>query len=99
MEELCNIHESAGMNEFYVTYPTEREEAYSRIMLPFREKYYSFIEATIPNRTCSPYNLIHELMGQTLHPHDMNLRRYILRRADTEPASEGGVAKRKSKDQ
>ena len=99
MEQLCVIHEAAGMNEFFVTYPTLREEAYSRIMLPFREKYYSFVEATIPAKTCSPYILIHDLMGQTLIPHDINLRRYILRRAGTEPASEGGIATRKSKDQ
>jgi hypothetical protein len=30
-------------------------------------------------------------MGFALHPHDMNLRRYILRRPNTEPASEGGT--------
>lgn len=92
---LCEIHEAAGMNEFYVTYPTSREEAYSRIMLPFRERYYSFVECTIPAYTRSPYHQIYELMGHTLNPHDMNLRRYILRRPNTEPASEGGKAIRK----
>jgi hypothetical protein len=97
MEQLCQLHENAGMNEFYVTYPTSREEAYSKIMLPFRERYYSFVETTIPAKTYSPYGLIDELMGQALHPHDMNMRRYILRRAGTEPVSEGGTVTRKAK--
>ena len=98
VKELCKSHEAAGMNEFYVTYPTSREEAYSRIMLPLRERYYSFVECTVPANTRSPYAQIHELMGHTLNPHDMNLRRYILRRPNTEPASEGGKAIRKGKE-
>ena len=40
VQELCAIHEAAGMNEFYVSYPTSRCAAYSKIMLPFRERYY-----------------------------------------------------------
>jgi hypothetical protein len=93
--ELCKIHEEAGQNEFFVTYPTSREEAYSKIMLPFRENYYTFVECTVPAKTRSPYALIFELMGSTLHPHDMNLRRYILRRPNTDAPSEGGRAIRK----
>ena len=92
MVELCKIHEAAGMNEFYVTYPTSREAAYSKIMLPFRERYYSFVECTLPARQMSPYALIHSLMGSALHPHEMNLRRYILRRENTSAPSEGGTA-------
>lgn len=91
MELLFEIHEQVGITEFYVSYPSSRETAYSKIMLPFREKYYSFVECTIPANTRSPYGFIHELMGFSLHPHDMNLRRYILRRPNTEPASEGGT--------
>lgn len=97
VNELCQIHERAGMNEFYVTYPAEREEAYSRIMLFMRERYFTFVECTLPAKTQSHYSLIRELMGFTVHPHDMNFRRYILRRSDMEPASEGGRAKRKKK--
>lgn len=97
MQGLCELHEAAGMNEFYVTYPSSREEAYSRIMLPFREKYYTFVECSLPARTRSPYGFIHDLMGATLHPHDMNLRRYILRREGSEPASKGGQAVKKVK--
>lgn len=95
IEKLCKVHEAAGMNEFYVSYPASRESAYSKIMLPFREKYYSFVECTIEANTRSHYSFIHELMGHALHPHDMNLRRYILRRENTEPASEGGKIIRK----
>lgn len=95
IEELCKVHEAAGMNEFYVSYPASRESAYSKIMMPFREKYYSFVECTIEANTRSHYSFIHELMGHALHPHDMNLRRYILRRENTEPASEGGKITRK----
>ncbi len=97
IEELCKVHEAAGMNEFYVSYPESRESAYSKIMLPFRENYYSFVECTIPANTRSHYSFIHELMGHALHPHDMNLRRYILRRPNTEPASEGGKITRRTK--
>jgi len=97
MELLCELHEAAGMNEFYVTYPSSRESAYSKIMLPFRERYYSFVECTVPAKTRSPYGFIHELMGGALHPHDMNLRRYILRRPNTEAPSEGGRAIRQKK--
>ena len=96
-EELCKIHEAAGINEFLVTYPAEREEAYSRIMLFMRERYFTFVETTLPAKTASTYEFIHELMGKTLHTHDMNLRRYILRRPDMTPASEGGQAKRKQR--
>lgn len=95
--ELCKIHEAAGYNEFLVTYPAEREEVYSRIMLFMRERYFTFVECTVPAKTASAYEFIHELMGKTLHPHDMNLRRYILRRPDMTPASEGGQAKRKQR--
>lgn len=94
VQELCAIHEAAGLNEFYVSYPTSRCAAYSKIMLPFRERYYSFVECTVPARTRSYYSFVHELMGQAIHPHDMNLRRYILRRENTEPQSEGGTAQR-----
>lgn len=97
VDELCRIHEAAGFNEFLVTYPASREEAYSRIMLFMRERYFTFVETTIPAKTVSQFGFIHELMGKTLHPHDMNLRRYILRRPDMTPASEGGQAKRKLK--
>jgi hypothetical protein len=96
MNDLCKIHEDAGMNEFYVTYPTSREAAYSKIMLPFRDRYYSFIECTLPAKTVSPYGLIHSLMGTVIHPHDMTLRRYILRRENTEAESQGGIINRKS---
>ena len=85
MQELALLHESIGFNEFFVTYPSSRESAYSKIMMPFRETYYTFVECTIPAKQRSPYGFIHSLLGQTLHPHDMNLRRYILRRSNTEP--------------
>ncbi len=94
IDELCKVHEAAGMNEFYVSYPASREAAYSKIMLPFRERYYSFVECTLDANTRSYYSFIHELMGHALHPHDMNLRRYILRRDNTDPASQGGQAVR-----
>ncbi len=97
MEHLFELHENAGITEFYVSYPSSREGAYSKIMLPFRDKYYSFVECTIPAMTRSPYGFVHELMGYALHPHDMNLRRYILRRPNTEPASEGGTINRQGK--
>lgn len=94
VQELCVIHEAAGMNEFYVTYPSNREAAYSKIMLPFRERYYSFDECTVPARTRSHYSLVYTLMGEVLHPHDITIRRYILRRENTEPHSKGGTAKK-----
>jgi hypothetical protein len=94
MQELCKRHEAIGFNEFFVTYPSSREAAYSKIMLPFREKYYTFVECSVAAKQRSPYSFIFSLMGQTLHPHEMNLRRYILRRANTEPASSGGTATR-----
>lgn len=94
IRKLADFHESIGFNEFFVTYPSSREAAYSKIMLPFREKYYTFVECTVPAKQRSPYGFIHSLLGQTLHPHDMNLRRYILRRANTEPPSQGGMATR-----
>ncbi len=97
VDELCKIHEAAGFNELLVTYPSSREEAYSRIMLFMRERYFTFVETTIPAKTASSFGFIHELAGKTLHPHDINLRRYILRREDMIPASEGGQAKRKIK--
>jgi len=98
MEQLCVIHENAGLNEFFVTYPASRCEAYSKIMLPFRERYYTFVECMVPAKSRSPYALIHDLMGSTLHPHDMDLRRYILRRPNTEAPSEGGKAIRREKE-
>jgi hypothetical protein len=85
MSQLACLHESIGFNEFFVTYPSSRESAYSKIMLPFREKYYTFVECTVPAKERSPYGFIYSLMGQTLHPHDMSLRRYILRRQNTDP--------------
>jgi len=91
MKELCDFHEAAGMNEFYVTYPSNREAAYSKIMLPIRERYFTFIECVVPTNERHPYGFIHELMGGTLHPHDMTFRRYILRRDNTEAASAGGT--------
>lgn len=97
MKMLAELHESLGFNEFLVTYPTSREAAYSKIMLPFRERYYTFVECTLPAKTRSPYSFIHTVMGQVLHPHDMNLRRYILRRPNTEPLSQGGAATRLAK--
>jgi len=97
MQLLCKLHESLGFNEFLVTYPSSREAVYSKIMLPFREKYYTFIECTLPAKTRSPYSFIHTLMGQVLHPYEMNLRRYILRRPNTDPPSRGGVATRLAK--
>ena len=94
MKLLFELHENAGITEFYVSYPSSREAAYSKIMLPFRERYYSFVECNIPAKTRSPYSFIHELMGFSLHPHDMSLRRYILRRPNTEAPSEGGKVTR-----
>ena len=93
--KLCSIHEDLGLNEFYLTYPEDREEPYSRIMLFLRERYYTFVEMTIPAKTLTHYSLVNELLGRTLHPHSMNFRRYILRRPDTEAPSLGGKAKRK----
>jgi hypothetical protein len=78
------------MNEFYVTYPSSRESAYSKIMLPVRERYFTFIECVVPKNERHPYGLIHELMGGVLHTHEMSFRRYILRRANTEAPSAGG---------
>lgn len=97
MHLLTEMHESIGFNEYFVTYPSSREAAYSKIMLPFRERYYTFVECTLPANTRSPYGFIHTLMGLGLHPHDMNLRRYILRRPNTEAPSEGGAATRLAK--
>jgi hypothetical protein len=78
------------MNEFYVTYPSTREAAYSKIMLPVRERYFTFVECIVPKNERHPYGFIHELMGGALHPHDMSFRRYILRRDHTEAPSAGG---------
>ena len=97
IEELTKVHEAAGMNEYFVTYPEEREEVYSRIMLFMRERYFTFVECTVEKGTVSPYPFIRELMGITVPTYNMNLRRYILRRENTEPASEGGTAIRKAK--
>jgi hypothetical protein len=96
IKELCEFHEKAGMNEFYVTYPSTREAAYSKIMLPIRERYFTFNECVVPKNERHPYGFIHELMGGTLHPHDMTFRRYILRRDNTEAASAGGTYTRRA---
>jgi hypothetical protein len=90
IQELCAFHEEAGMNEFYVTYPSTREAAYSKIMLPVRERYFTFVECVVPKNERHPYGFIHELMGGTLHPHEMSFRRYILRRDNTDAPSAGG---------
>jgi hypothetical protein len=90
VQELCDFHEKAGMNEFYVTYPSTREAAYSKIMLPIRERYFTFVECVVPKNERHPYGFIHELMGGTLHPHEMSFRRYILRRDNTDAPSAGG---------
>lgn len=90
VKELCDFHEKAGMNEFYVTYPSTREAAYSKIMLPIRERYFTFVECVVPKNERHPYGFIHELMGGTLHPHEMSFRRYILRRDNTDAPSAGG---------
>ena len=90
MAKLCKFHEFAGMNEFYVTYPSDREAAYSKIMLPVRERYFTFVECVVPKNERHPYGFIHELLGATLHPHDMSFRRYILRRDNTDAPSAGG---------
>lgn len=81
---LCELNEQISCNEFYVTYPASREEAYSRIMMEFRKRYYTFVETTIPAGERSPYSFIHKLLGGQLYSHDMTVRRYILRRPDTE---------------
>lgn len=90
MEQLCKLHESIGINEFFVTYPYMREEAYSKIMLPFRDRYYTFVECVIPANKRSPYRFIFNLMGQALYQYDISIRRYIRRRDNTLPESEGG---------
>jgi hypothetical protein len=82
IQQLCQVHESAGMNEFFVSYPTNREAAYSRIMLPFRKRYHTFIETTVKSGERSPYSFIHQLLGERLYQYDMNLRRYILQRSN-----------------
>jgi len=94
VKKLADFHESIGINEFFVSYPSSREAAYSKIMLPFREKYYTFVQCTVPAKQRSPYRFIHNVMGQNLYSYDMNLRRYILRRPNTEPPSQGGIATR-----
>lgn len=90
IDQLCKIHEEAGMKEFYVTYPADREEVYSKIMLPLRERYYTFVETTVKRGEISAYPFVTELIGRIVQPYDINLRRYILRRENTEPESQGG---------
>lgn len=82
IKQLCHIHESANMCEFYVGYPAARERAYSRIMLPFRQRYHTFVECTVTAGQRSPYQFIHQLLGERLYTHDMNVRRYILKRTN-----------------
>jgi hypothetical protein len=80
IQHLCSVHEQANMNEFFVTYPSSKESAYSRIMFPFRNKYQTFVETTISAGQRSPYQFIHQLAGERLYQHDINVRRYILKR-------------------
>lgn len=80
MNQLCSVHEQANMNEFFVAYPAYRESAYSRIMLPFRQRYHTFVESTVVAGERSPYMFIHQLLGERLYQHNMSLRRYILKR-------------------
>lgn len=78
--ELIAIHEGLGLNEFFVSYPADREQLYSRILFFLRKRYYTFVETTVKKHTFSQYSQINQLIGLQLPKYDTNIRRYILKR-------------------
>jgi len=77
---LCRHYESQNLNEFYVISPCDREEAYRRLMQPLRTKYWTFVETKISSGMKPDFSLYWSIMGYTLYPYDINIRRYILKR-------------------
>jgi hypothetical protein len=77
---LCEYFEGIGCNEFYVLNPADREEVYRRMMKFLRDRYWTFVEQTIPKRSRSINSLYNALMGHTTYAYDVNIRRYILQR-------------------
>lgn len=77
---ICNFFESINCNEFYVIHPATRENAYKHIIKFMRERYWTFIEMTIPKFTKCEYSFYWMLMGYQLYHYDVNIRRYILKR-------------------
>jgi len=73
-------YESKSINEFYVVSPVEREEAYSRMTSFMRNRYWTFVEQTIPKGTRPTHSLYHTITGNILYTYDINIRRYILKR-------------------
>ena len=77
---LCEHYEAKGINEMYVVNPVDREEAYRRLMLFMRDKYWTFIETTVNHGNRCNYSLYYAFMGYTAYTYDINIRRYILKR-------------------
>jgi len=77
---ICAYFEDRNINEFYVINPAEREEAYRRMTKFMRERYWTFVETTIPENQTTDYSLYNSFMGWALYPYAINIRRYILKR-------------------
>lgn len=77
---ICNFFESINCNEFYVIHPATREDSYKHIIKFMRDRYWTFIEMTIPKFTKCDYGFYWGLMGYQLYQYDVNIRRYILKR-------------------
>lgn len=79
---ICSHYENIGYNEFYVISPSSREKAYRHIMKPMRQRYWTFVETSIPRNQKADHSLHWSLMGYGSYPYDINIRRYILKRGE-----------------
>ena len=76
----CEYFENIGYKEFWTVSPVSRESAYRSLMLPMREKYWTFVEFTVPQHQRTDFSLYWSLMGNRSYPYDINIRRYIMKR-------------------
>ena len=79
---LCSHYESIGYNEFYVVSASSRETAYRYIMRSMRQRYWTFVEISIPCNQKAAHSLHWSLMSYGSYPYDINIRRYIMKRGE-----------------
>lgn len=80
LQFLCSYFEHMNYNEFYVTNPATLEETYRYVTKFMRQRYWTFVEATVPATTKAEFSLHYNILGYQSYSHDMNIRRYILKR-------------------
>lgn len=77
---VCEYFENIGCTEFYVVHPASKEKVYQYILKYMREKYWTFVQCSIPKHTKSQYSFYWAIMGYQLYQYDIMIRRYILKR-------------------